>query len=73
MAAQELDKFDVCVVAIGENFGGSGFGQPPSMPAGSPGMEVPDGTRQSYQVIALFENGRTSVVQSVAGEARSAG
>jgi hypothetical protein len=39
----------------------------PGMPAGSPGMEVPDGTRQPYQVIAFFEDGRTSVVQSVMG------
>ncbi len=45
----------------------------PGMPAGSPGMEVPDGTRQPYQVIAFFEDGRTSVVQSVTGEAPSAG
>lgn len=45
----------------------------PGMPAGSPGMEVPDGTRQPYQVIAFFEDGRTSVVQSVMGQAPSAG
>lgn len=36
----------------------------PGMPAGSPGMELPDGTLQSYQVIAFFRDGRTSVVPS---------
>lgn len=45
----------------------------PGMPAGSPGMEVPDGTRQPYQVIAFFEDGRTSVVHSVAGGPPPAG
>lgn len=45
----------------------------PGMPAGSPGMEVPDGTRQPYQVIAFFEDGRTSVVHSEAGGPRSTG
>lgn len=33
----------------------------PGMPAGSPGMEMPDGRRQPFQVIAFFEDGRTSV------------
>lgn len=33
----------------------------PGMPLGSPGMEVPDGTKQPFQVIAFFEDGRTSV------------
>jgi hypothetical protein len=32
----------------------------PGMPRGAPGMEMPDGKRQSYQVI-LFGPGRTSV------------
>lgn len=45
----------------------------PGMPAGSPGMEVPDGTRQPYQVIAFFEDGRTSIVHSVTGAPPSAG
>ena len=31
------------------------------MPLGSPGMEVPDGTKQPFQVIAFDEGGRTSV------------
>ncbi|HEX8215294.1 MAG TPA: DUF411 domain-containing protein [Allosphingosinicella sp.] len=34
------------------------------MPLGSPGMEVPDGTKQPFQVIAFFDDGRTSVFQS---------
>lgn len=33
----------------------------PGMPAGSPGMEMPDGRREPFQVIAFFEDGRTSV------------
>lgn len=31
------------------------------MPVGSPGMEMPDGTRQPYQVIAFRADGSTSV------------
>jgi hypothetical protein len=34
------------------------------MPLGSPGMEVPDGTKQPFQVIAFFDGGRTSVFPS---------
>jgi hypothetical protein len=33
----------------------------PGMPAGSPGMETPDGRRDPFQVIAFFADGRTSV------------
>ena len=36
----------------------------PGMPAGSPGMEVPNGSREPYQVIAFFEDGRTRVADS---------
>lgn len=32
----------------------------PGMPAGSPGMEVPDGTREPFDVIAFYRNGRTA-------------
>ncbi len=32
----------------------------PGMPVGSPGMEVPDGRREPFQVIAFFDDGRTS-------------
>lgn len=45
----------------------------PGMPAGSPGMEMPDGRTEPFEVIAFFDDGRTSVVQSVTGEAPSAG
>ena len=33
----------------------------PGMPLGSPGMEVPDGTRQPFQVMAFDAAGKTSV------------
>lgn len=36
----------------------------PGMPAGSPGMEVPDGTKQPFQVIAFDAQGSTSVYNS---------
>jgi hypothetical protein len=36
----------------------------PGMPLGSPGMEVPDGTKQPFQVIAFDASGKTSVFQS---------
>lgn len=36
----------------------------PGMPVGSPGMEVPDGTTEPFQVIAFFEDGRTSIFKS---------
>ena len=36
----------------------------PGMPAGSPGMELPNGRRDEFQVIAFFEAGRTSVWES---------
>lgn len=38
----------------------------PGMPAGSPGMEMPDGRTEPFQVIAFFEDGRTSVYASSA-------
>ena len=38
----------------------------PGMPAGSPGMETPDGRREPFQVIAFFEDGRTSAYASLA-------
>lgn len=33
----------------------------PGMPLGSPGMEVPDGTKEPFQVIAFDASGNTSV------------
>lgn len=36
----------------------------PGMPIGSPGMEVPDGTKESFQVIAFFQNGQTTAFGS---------
>lgn len=36
----------------------------PGMPIGSPGMEVPDGTKESFQVIAFLQNGQTSDFES---------
>lgn len=33
----------------------------PGMPIGSPGMEVPDGTKEPFQVIAFAADGTTSV------------
>lgn len=33
----------------------------PGMPIGSPGMEVPDGTRKPFQVIAFDQAGETSI------------
>lgn len=36
----------------------------PGMPIGSPGMEVPDGTMEPFQVIAFHQNGQTSVFTS---------
>lgn len=36
----------------------------PNMPLGSPGMEVPDGTTQSYDVIAFTDDGEQSVYAS---------
>lgn len=33
----------------------------PGMPRGSPGMEMPDGTKDSYDVIAFTSDGRTAV------------
>lgn len=33
----------------------------PGMPAGSPGMEVPSGKTQSYEVLLVAEDGTTSV------------
>ena len=36
----------------------------PGMPLGSPGMEMPDGTKEPFQVIALFKDGRTSIFKS---------
>ena len=39
----------------------------PSMPAGSPGMEVPSGLVQPYRVIAFDKTGKTSVYASYGG------
>jgi hypothetical protein len=36
----------------------------PGMPAGSPGMEMPDGRTEPFQVIAFTEDGSTSVYRS---------
>lgn len=36
----------------------------PGMPLGSPGMEVPDGTKQPFHVIAFAGDGATSVYRS---------
>lgn len=36
----------------------------PGMPIGSPGMEVPDGREEPFQVIAFFPNGQMSVFAS---------
>lgn len=33
----------------------------PGMPAGSPGMEMPDGRKDSYQIVAFDKQGKTSV------------
>ncbi len=38
----------------------------PGMPIGSPGMEMPDGRREPYQVLAFDGSGRTSLFFSVA-------
>lgn len=36
----------------------------PSMPAGSPGMEVPSGKVQAYRVLAFENDGKTSIYAS---------
>ena len=33
----------------------------PGMPVGSPGMEMPDGRKDSYQIVAFDKQGKTSV------------
>jgi hypothetical protein len=33
----------------------------PGMPAGSPGMEMPDGRKDTYQIVAFDKQGKTSV------------
>jgi hypothetical protein len=33
----------------------------PGMPAGSPGMEMPDGRKDVYQIVAFDKQGKTSV------------
>lgn len=38
----------------------------PGMPIGSPGMEMPDGRREPYQVLAFDGSGRTSLFFNVA-------
>ena len=38
----------------------------PGMPVGSPGMEMPDGRREPYQVLAFDGSGRTSLFFNVA-------
>jgi len=42
----------------------------PSMPAGSPGMEVPGGRVQPYRVMAFEKNGKTSIYAAYGGAAR---
>lgn len=37
------------------------------MPAGSPGMEMPDGTTQPFQVVAFDRQGRTHLYRQVSG------
>lgn len=39
----------------------------PSMPAGSPGMEVPSGKVQPFRVLAFEKNGKTSVYATYGG------
>lgn len=36
----------------------------PGMPVGSPGMEVPDGTKEPFQVLAFDATGKVSVFQA---------
>ena len=36
----------------------------PGMPAGSPGMEMPDGTKEPFQVIAFDAKGKTSIFRA---------
>ena len=36
----------------------------PGMPAGSPGMEMPDGTKEPFQVIAFDGNGKSSIFRA---------
>lgn len=40
----------------------------PGMPRGSPGMEMPDGSRDAYNVIALHRDGRQSVFSAYAAK-----
>ena len=35
----------------------------PNMPAGSPGMEVPDGRKDPYNILAFTSDGRTTVFE----------
>lgn len=42
----------------------------PGMPAGSPGMEVPDGRREAFDVIAFDAAGRASIFQREPGSTR---
>ncbi|MGQ0589555.1 MAG: DUF411 domain-containing protein [Sphingosinicella sp.] len=39
----------------------------PGMPAGSPGMEMPDGRRDAYQVLAFDRSGRRRLYHAVTG------
>ena len=41
----------------------------PGMPAGSPGMEMPDGRRDAYQVVGFFADGRMDVLASIPARA----
>lgn len=36
----------------------------PGMPAGSPGMEMPDGRTEPFQVIAFDASGQTSIFRA---------
>ena len=33
----------------------------PGMPIGSPGMEMPDGSKEAYQTLLLLPGGKTTV------------
>lgn len=41
----------------------------PGMPGGSPGMEMPDGRRDAYQVVGFFTDGRMDVLATIPARA----
>ena len=55
--------FDVQRLLDGKRAGVRGIAVA-GMPLGSPGMEVPDGTKQPFQVVAFDAAGRTSVFRA---------